>query len=589
MNRHSRALLTILLVGAVLVPFWLLSRGSAPPPATNPLAPPPEPLPTRGGTLVASSRTDPRSFNRLVHASIATEIVTMLTQGKLVRINRQTQEVEPWLAESWEASDEGRTLTFRLREGLTWSDGVPVTSADVLFTFDALYDPRTQSPLASSIRIDGQPLAVSAPDPQTVVIRLPSFFAPGVRLLDNVPILPRHKLQAALEAGRFATAWAADTPPAELAGTGPFVLAEYRPGQRMIFDRNPRYWRRDARGIQLPYADRLILELVPDQNAEMLRLQAGEIDFMQDAISPSDLAALRPLEREGKLRIEELGVALDADAFVFNLRPEYWAQDPRRAFMFRTEFRRALSHAVDREAYATTVFLGAAVPVHGPVTPGNRAWFWPDIPRYAFSREKARALLAGLGLANRDDDEWLEDARGTEARLTTLVFRGNTVLERGAAVLRDDWRQVGVALDIVPLEPTAILQRVISGDFDTVFVQFTASDTDPAISHDLWMSSGAAHFWHLGQKTPATAWEREIDELMRRQARTADLQERTRLFNEVQRLVAENLPLLNFAAPRVYIATSARLINLHPALTRPQLMWSADELAIRSGGETTGR
>lgn len=581
MNRQSRALLTICIVAAILIPYWLLNRDQTPPPSA--LLPAESPIPTRGGSVVASTRTDPRSFNRLVHSQIATDMFTMLTQGKLVRIDRVTQQLEPWLAERWEISPDSLTFTLTLRDGLVWSDGTPFTSADVLFSFDAVYDPRTQSVVASALKPGGQPLAVAAPDARTVVVTFPTVFAPGIRILDNLPMFPKHKLEGALAAGTFAKAWMSDTPPSDIVSLGPFVLVEYAPAQRMVFDRNPNYWRKDERGVQLPYLDRLTLEFVPDQEAEVVRLQSGQTDFMQQGLRPSDLATLRPLELQGRLQIEELGVSPEADSFVFNLRPEKWANDPRGAWFNRKEFRQALSHAVDREAFSDAVFLGTAVPIHGPITPGNKDWFWPSVPRYEFSRDKARALLAGLGLTNRDEDEWLEDEQGNEARFTALVFRGNAVLERSATVIRDDLRQIGVAVDIVPLEPNSIFQRIVGGDFEAAFVQFTASDTDPANSKDFWLSSGGAHFWNVAQKTPATDWERQIDELMTRQAAALDPEERKRLFNEVQRLFAENLPVLYFAAPRVYIAASARLINLYPALTRPEIIWSADTLAIRQG------
>jgi peptide/nickel transport system substrate-binding protein len=167
-NRQSRALLTILIVAAILVPYWLLNRDRTPPPSA--LLPAAAPVPTRGGSAVASTRTDPRSFNRLIHSQIATEIVSLLTQGRLVRIDRVTQELEPWLAERWDVSADHLTFTLTLREGVVWSDGTPFTSADVVFTFAALYDPRTQSPLASALRPGGEPLTVTAPDPRTVVV-----------------------------------------------------------------------------------------------------------------------------------------------------------------------------------------------------------------------------------------------------------------------------------------------------------------------------------------------------------------------------------------------------------------------------------
>ena len=581
MNRHSRTLLTILIVAAVLVPYWLLTRDRTTPASV--LAPAERPVPRRGGTVVASSRTDPRSFNRIVHPVIATEIVSMLTQSKLVRVNRSTQQLEPALAERWTASPDGRTYTLTLRDGLTWSDGVPFSSDDVLFTFAALYDARTASPLASSLRPGGQPLQLSATDARTVVVTFADVFAPGIRLLDNVPMFPKHKLEATLQAGAFARAWLADTPPSDLVSIGPFVLREYVPAQRLVFDRNERYWGKDERGVQLPYLDRLTIELIPEQDAELVRLQSGQIDFMQQALRAADLETLRPLEQQGRINVEELGVSPDADSFVFNLRDERWAKDPRGAWFNRKEFRQALSHAVDREAFSDAVFLGTAVPIHGPVTPGNKEWFWPSVPRYEFSRDKARELLQGLGLANRDQDEWLEDANGTEARFTTLVFRGNAVLERTAAVIREDLRQIGVAIDVVPLETNSIFQRVQGGDFDAALVQFATSDLDPAATKDFWTSTGGTHLWHMGQTAPATEWERQIDDLMAKQSATLDVAERKRLFNEVQRLFAENLPILYFAAPRVYIGTSSRVVYSQPALTRPQLLWNAETLAVKDG------
>jgi len=434
--------------------------------------------------------------------------------------------------------------------------------------------------------IDGKPLTVTAPDAKTVVVTYPHVFGPGVGLLDLVTIAPKHKLADALAAGSFAKAWSADTPPSQMVSLGPFVLTEYHPGERLMFERNPRYWRRDERGVQLPYADRLTLELVPQQDAEIVRLQSGQSDFTQQALRATDIETLRPLADQQRVQILELGVSTEADSFVFNLRPEKWKADPRAPWMARKEFRQAISHAVDREAFGNTVFLGAAVPLHGPITPGNKRWFWPEVPRYDFSREKALALLARLGLKNRDADEWLEDEKGAEVRFHILTFSGNAVLERSAEVVSDALRRVGIAAEVEALEANAVRHRVFGGDFDTAYIQFTASDPDPALSRDFWGSDGSAHFWNPGQKTPATEWERQIDELMVKQAGTIDEAERRRLFNEVQRLFAENLPMIYFAAPRVYIGASARLMNLHPALTRPQLMWSVDTLALRPAGAT---
>ncbi|MCA1583221.1 MAG: ABC transporter substrate-binding protein, partial [Acidobacteria bacterium] len=495
------------------------------------------------------------------------------------RINRASQEVEPWLAESWTTSDDGRIITLTLRDDVRWSDGAPFSAADVIFSFETVYNPKAKAIQATVLTVDGQRLAVSSADDRHVIVTFPSTFGPGIRLLDGLPILPKHKLEASVAAGTFPQAWSADTPPSELAALGPFMLSRYDAGERVVFDRNPQYWRRDDNGQPLPYLDRVILDIVPDQNAELVRLQSGQADMFQQSLRAEDLAALRPLVADQRVELLELGVSTDPDAFFFNLRPQYWANDPRGSWLPRGEFRRAISHAVDREAFAETVFLAAAVPIHGPITPGNRRWFWPDLPRDEFSRPRALAALKSIGLENRDQDEWLEDTQGTEARFNVLTFRGNTVLERSAAVVRDELKQIGVAMDVVPLEAGALHERMIAGKFEAIFFNFT-SDLDPAMNQDFWLSSGSAHIWHMSQPVPATDWERQMDALIRQQAATVDEGERRRIFREVQRLFAQHLPVIYFAAPRLYMGVSGRTGNLSPAPTRPHLLWSADTITV---------
>src|SRR6476646_5900569 len=319
----------------------------------------------RGGQIVASIRAVPRSFNRLVAREQTAELLSLLTQGRLVRINRSTFELEPWLAEKWDASPDGRTFTLHLRPGVTWSDGQPFTAADVLFTLQAVFDPRTESVVTEQLTIDGKPITAAAPDDHTVVLTYPAPSGPGLRLFDALVILPKHRLEGALKDGTFANAWNSATPPADIVGTGPFTLREYVPGQRLVLDRNPRYWRKAADGTQLPYLDRIVLQVIPDQDAELLRLEAGDIDMTQSELRPDDYVAAKRAESQGKLKLVELGVGPDAAALWFDLKAEAWKKDPRFAFVSRQEFRQAISHAVDRETFAENVFLDAAVPIWG--------------------------------------------------------------------------------------------------------------------------------------------------------------------------------------------------------------------------------
>ncbi|HEX2310930.1 MAG TPA: ABC transporter substrate-binding protein, partial [Vicinamibacterales bacterium] len=265
------ALLAAIVAAAAAWPYFRQTEGVAP--ASGP-------APGGGGTLVATLRSEPATFNQFTGTSFPTHVVSELTQGRLVRINRATQQLEPWLADRWTAAADGRSYTLHLRPDVRFADGQPFTADDVVFSFEAAYDAKTASPLGDSLRVGGKPLQVRTTAPSEIVLTFPEPYGPGVRLLDSLPIYPKHRLGPALAAGTFAAAWGPKTPPGEMTGLGPFVLAQYDPGQRLVFTRNPHYWRRDGAGRRLPYLDRITLELVPDQNAELLRLQAGQIDLM---------------------------------------------------------------------------------------------------------------------------------------------------------------------------------------------------------------------------------------------------------------------------------------------------------------------
>ena len=459
----------------------------------------------------------------------------------------------------------------------------PFSSADVVFSLEAALDPKVKSVVAANMMAGGQPIRAMAPDANTVVFTFAGPAGPGVRLFDGLPILPKHKLGAALAAGTLAEAWGPSTPPSELVGMGPFVLREYVPGQRLVFDRNPRYWRMGQDGERLPYLDRIVLEYVPEQNAELLRLTSGETDVTHSELRSEDYVEVRRAEQEGKVRLLELGVGTDADAFWFCLKPEAKARDPRFRFLQKREFRQALSHAIDREEFAETVFLGEAVPIWGPITPGNKPWFSPNVPRYLHDVAKARELLKSIGLEDRNNNGIVEDAAGTEARFTVLTQRGITYYERGTMVLRDQAKAAGVELDIVALEPGAVFERLESCNYDAIYMRPLMTDLDPALGLDFWLSSGDAHLWNMSQKTPATEWEKQIDQLMTEQASSTDPARRQALFSEAQRIFAENVPVLYFAAPRLFYGHSTRLNGVVPSVMRPQVLWNADMLSVGDG------
>ena len=542
----------------------------APAPATS--------QPQRGGELVASLRSEPANYNRYFEASAATDLMAVLTQARLVRVNRATDALEPGLAERWESAPDGRTHTLHLRKGIKFSDGAPFSADDVLFSFAVAYE-TAGSRVGDSVTAAGQRLEVTSTDPSTVVIRLPVAFGPGLRILDNLPILPRHKLDAAFKSGTIQKAWVPSTPLSEIAGLGPFVLSEHVAGQRLVFTRNPHYWRRTPEGSELPYLETLRVEIIPDQNAEALRLESGATDLMSNAdIRPDDYARFKRLADQGRLKLLDAGVGLDPNVLWFNLKPGTAAD--RKPWLRRSEFRQALSYGVDREAIANTVYLGAAVPVSSPVTPRFGPWYSTDVPTYPHDPARARRLLATIGMTDKNGDGQLEDESGAPVRFSVLVQKDATIRERTVSLLQEQLRRLGIAIDVVGMDLGSIGKRWMTGEYDSIFHGFQVSATDPAMTLDFWLSSGSTHFWNPGQSNPATPWEASIDDLMRKQSSSTDMAERQRLFVEVQRVFAEHVPALYFVAPKVTIALSPRVMNAMPAPQVPQLLWSADTLAV---------
>ena len=500
-----------------------------------------------GGRLVATHRTEPDTFNRLISPKMPVEVISRLTNAYLVRVNRASGALEPSLATNWTTSPDGLTFTLNLRPAVTFSDGTPFTAADVVFSFRALYDPKVASALASGMMVNDKPLVAKALNDTTVVLTFPAPYGPGLSILDNLPILPRHKLEAALNSGQFAEAWGTSTKPGDMAGLGPFVVAEYQPGQRMRFTRNTRYWGKDASGRALPYLDEVDLEFVPDQNAEMLRLEAG--------------------------------VGVDPTGFWFNLA----ATSPNakaRPWLQREELRHAISLAVDRKRIVDTVFLGAAEPAYGPISRGYGQWYEPTLPHPDFDPTRAKALLESIGLKDRNGDGQLEDASGKPARIAVLTRKGNTILERTMSSVQEQLGKIGLGIDIVALERDPMLKQFFSGAYDAMYYGAPVNSIDPAINSDLWLSSGAFHFWNPGQTTPATAWEKQIDELMRTQSTSMDSAKRIEIFAEVQRIFAEHEPMVFFAAPKVTVAMSARVTGAVPAVVQPQILWKPETLGV---------
>jgi peptide/nickel transport system substrate-binding protein len=540
-----------------------------------------------GGRLVSAQRTEPKTLNWAVAADSGSREVLQRLMADLIHINRKSLATEPELAKSWKVSRDGLHWELELRRGIKFSDGHPFDADDVVFTFRVILDERVQSAQRDLLMLEGKPIAVSKVDAYHVAFDFPQAYSVPDRLFDGIYILPRHKLEAAWKQGKLADAWTLSTPPAEIAGLGPFRLKEYVAGQSITLERNPYYWKVDEAGTQLPYLSELMFVFAGSEDNQVVRFQAGESDII-NRVGARNFAALeKDRERRG-YELVNAGSSLEYSFLFFNLADLPAGADTQiathQAFLRRKSFRQAVSAAIDREAIVRLVYMGHAAALAGPVPPGNRYWVNASLPAPVRSVERARQLLAADGFKwNREGP--LTDPEGRPVEFSILTSNNNPERSQMATLIQDDLKQIGVRVNVVPLEFRSLLERVQrTHDFEACVLSLASPDADPNPDMAVWLSSGGNHLWNPAQKTPATAWEAEIDRLMRSQMVTRSYAERKRLFDRVQAIVAEYLPMVPLVSPDLLAGAKKGLANFQPAVIEPFTLWNVEQLYWRAAG-----
>lgn len=525
---------------------------------------------TYGGTLRQATIADPKKFNPITAAETSSTAVTQWVFEGLTTSDPVTGLAKPHLADSWDVTDDGTTWTFHLRTDVHWSDGEPFTSADVLFTLDAVMDPRVTNSLKPILTIDGEPVRATAPDAHTVVFHLPTPYAPFDRAA-GFSILPKHKLQAVLDAGEFESAWGVDTPPREVVGTGPFLFTEYVPGQRFVLARNPKYWKRDAEGNRLPYLDRIVYEIVQNTDVVLLKFQQGETDTY--GVRGKDYPLLKPKEGPKTFKLYRLGPQLGSSFVFFNLngRRDPDTGDPyvepyKLAWFSDVRFRRAVAHAIDKQGIIDIVLNGLGYPQSGPMNRSAGFFYNPNVKKYPYDLDRSRELLADMGIEDRDGDGVLEDATGRKIEFNFFTNSGNQERVDIAEIIRKDLQRLGMIVHFNQVEFNVLTDKLDNTyGFDMVLLALTGGD-EPHFGKNVWDSKGHLHMWNPQEPEPATPWEARIDEIFNQAVQELDRDKRKTLYDEWQVIVSEQLPLIYTVAPESIIGVRATLGNIYPTV-----------------------
>jgi peptide/nickel transport system substrate-binding protein len=536
-----------------------------------------------GGRLVVALRSEPKTLNPVLAVDEPSRDVIRCLTADLIHINRGSLKTEPSLAKSWSVSRDGRQYTLHLRRGLRFSDGEAFNADDVIFSFQVYLDEKINSSQRDLLVVGGKPIVVVKLDAYTVRFELAQPYAAAERLFDGVAILPRHLVESSYRSGSFFQSWSLSMPPNQFAGLGPFRLKEYVPGQRVVLERNPYYWKADRAGNQLPYLNEVVFLFVASEDAQVIRFQSGDTDVLS-RFGAENFAVLQKQQSEKGYHLDDLGPGLEYNFLFFNLndlapkglpeiaKKQAWFQDLR--------FRQAVSAAIDRDGIVRLVYSGRATPIWDQVTPGNKLWLDDKIPRPVRSLEHARQLLQSAGFSWKNGA--LADTHGNLVEFSILTSSSNAQRMKMATIIQDDLSQLGMTVQVVPLEFHAMVDRLQNSyNYEAAVMGLVSGDADPTSEMNVWLSSGETHLWHPNQDKPATPWESEMDQLMQEQLVTLDYAKRKRLYDRVQEIVAEDLPVICLVSPNILVGAANRVGNFRPAILVPYTLWNVEQLYVQ--------
>lgn len=578
---------------AILILFSLFISGcrqqTQTPETQQPASPKEKVVGTRGGTLTYKLTSSPKTFNYLLAADEASIYVSFfLTAGRLVEFNHDEQTYAAGLAETWNLASDNRTVDITLRDGLKFSDGKPLTTEDVIFTMKVLYDEKTASPIfKDAMTIGGKLIEIKKTDDRHFQLIFPETVAVPEGYLSNLAVLPKHILESDFNGGKFNESWAIASDPQRIVTAGAFTVDSVTEGERVVLKRNEHYWKKDASGNALPYLDKLSLEIIKDANNAFNRLTQGSLDVL-DRPRPTDYASLKSTPPNG-VAAYDLGPGLNTDHLLLNLNKTVRDGKPvvnavKQAWLEDVRFRRALSHAIDRQSISVSFLQGLATPLSNFVSPGNRKWADNTLPEIKYDLKQSQLLLteAGFTLKKEGENTELLDAKGNKVELTLIVPAENEPRKNMATVIQQDLGKLGIKLQVVPLEFGEFSRRV-NQSFDYEIAIFGTSATEPDASSyaNFLKSDSTAHQWNPKQAKPATEWEARIDELVTAQANSRDTQKRLEYFKEIQKIMAEQLPIIPIVARHVTSASNRKVGNYRPSILPPYTLWNAEELFVK--------
>lgn len=527
-----------------------------------------------GGTLIASTIGEgPKTFNPFNSKdNISSQLSEIMYDG-LLSTHPITGQPIPKLAKSFKVN--GREYIINLRHGVKWSDGVPITADDVVFTWqNIIFDGFGNTSTRDSIVIDGKLPTVEKIDEYTVKFVTPKPFAPFIRML-STPIAPKHVFEPAVKKGKeyFETFLSTNTPPKEFVTSGAFRLKEYVPAQRAVFERNPNYYVINKDDQKLPYLDKLVYLIVGDINNEVLKFEGGELDII--GLQGANVARFKELEKHSDFKVYNLGPNTGTMFVSINLntrkndKGEYYVNPKKQKWFQDRNFRQAVDYAMDRKNMVFNIANGLGAPLFTAESL-NSIFLNTDLPSYDRDIEKSKELLKKSGFYT-DKKGKLYDKEGNPVEFDLYTNAGNTEREAIGVMVKQDLEDLGMKVNFKPVEFNTLVNKLVNTyDWDMVIMGLTGSPLEPNGGKNVWMSDGTLHLFNQRPagytKDDRFDWEKQIDDLYIKGALATDFKSRKKYYDEYQKIAYEEKPFVYIYSPLIISAIRTKFKNIYPSM-----------------------
>jgi len=455
-------------------------------------------------TFVEASIGDARRLNPVIANDGSSGTINDQIFNGLVKYDKDIKLISD-LAERWEVSNSGKTITFYLRKGVKWHDGAEFTAEDCLFTYQKFIDPNVATPYSSSYTNISNAEVVNK-----YVFRV-TYKEPFSPALESwaVGMLPKHLLE-----GKDINTDQFNRHPV---GTGPYKFREWISGQKIVLDANEDYF--EGR----PNIDQFIYRIIPDSSTMFQELLSGGVDMM-------GLNPLQYLRKSETRRIRENYVKFRYPANAFT----YMGYNLRNPLFSEIKVRQALSYAINRKSIIDGILLGLGRPCTGPFSYVSWAYN-PNARSYNYDPERARRMLAEAGWKDRNSDGILEKD-GKPFRFTIMTNQGNNERIRTAEIIQQNVKALGIDVNIRVMEWQAFLEQIDKRSFDAIILGWSMG-RDPDL-YDIWHSSKTkkGEYNFIGYKNT------EVDRLLVEGRRTFDIEKRKKIYYRIHAILAEEQP-----------------------------------------------